>query len=312
MHGHTFADHQHDHVFLGAYHDRNARRTHWVILLTAVMMVGEITAGMLFGSMALLADGWHMATHAGALAITAFAYAFARRYARDARFTFGTGKVGELAGFASAIALGVTALLIGWESVERLIDPVPIAFGEAITVAVLGLAVNLASAWLLAGGGHDHHHGHAHEHHHHHDHQDQNLRAAYLHVLADALTSVLAIVALVVGRYLGWVWMDPVVGVVGALVIGRWAYGLLRDTAAVLLDAGADPRLAERVRGAIERGGDRISDLHLWRVGPGRHAAIIALVTSEPRDPEHYRTRVSDWPELAHVTVEVHRCSAPH
>lgn len=311
MHSHTIADHQHDHVFLGADHDRNARRTHWVILLTGLMMVGEITAGMLFGSMALLADGWHMATHTGALAITAVAYWFARRHARDARFTFGTGKVGELAGFASAIALGLTALLIGWESVERLIDPVSIAFEEAITVAVLGLAVNLASAWLLAGGG-SHHHDHAHPHDHQHGHEDQNLRAAYLHVLADALTSVLAIVALVVGRYLGWVWMDPVVGIVGALVIGRWAYGLLRDTAAVLLDAGADPRLAERVRGAIERGGDRISDLHLWRVGPGRHAAIVALVTAEPREPEHYRRRVADWPELAHVTVEVHRCYGPH
>jgi cation diffusion facilitator family transporter len=223
----------HDHVFLGAAHDANARRTLWVVWLTAVMMVGEIAAGYWTGSMALLADGFHMATHAGALAVAAAAYAYARRHAHSAAYSFGTGKVGDLAGFASAMVLGLIALGIGVESVLRLFEPIKVAFGEATIVAVLGLAVNLISAALLSGGhhhGHAHHHDHHHDPDHHHDHHrghDNNLRSAYMHVLADALTSVLAIAALLAGRYLGWAWMDPAMGIVGAVVIARWSWTLM-------------------------------------------------------------------------------------
>ena len=224
----------HDHHFLGSSHDANARKTLWVVALTAVMMVGEIIAGTVFGSMALLADGFHMATHAGALAVAAGAYAYAKRHADNRRFSFGTGKVGDLAGFASALVLGIVAVGIAGESVGRLFDPRPVAFSQATLVAVLGLAVNLVSALLLAGGGHHHHH-HGHHHHDDHDdhdhghgqnHRDNNLRSAYFHVLADALTSVLAIIALVAGRYLGWVWLDPLMGIVGAIVIARWSWSL--------------------------------------------------------------------------------------
>jgi cation diffusion facilitator family transporter len=211
------------HDYLGAQHDENARRTRWVVALTAVMMVGEIVAGYATGSMALLADGFHMATHAGALGVAALAYSYARRHARNPRFSFGTGKVGDLAGFASALILGVFALGIAVESVARLMQPIQVDFGDATLVAVLGLIVNLVSALMLSGGGSHHHHHHQDDGHHHH-HQDNNLRAAYLHVLADALTSVMAIAALVAGRYLGWVWLDPVVGIVGALVIARWSW----------------------------------------------------------------------------------------
>src|SRR5918998_3034419 len=257
MHSHTLNHWQHDHVFLGGHHDRHERRTWLVVGLTAAMMVAEIVAGTIFGSMALVADGWHMSTHAAALAIAALAYRFARKHAHDPRFSFGTGKVGELAAFSSAIILAVIALLIGYESLMRLMAPVPIQFGEATVVAVIGLAVNLASAWLLAGDHHhhghhhhdhghlghrhhhddeDHHHGHAHGDHHQHG-GDTNIRAAYLHVLADALTSVLAIVALLAGRFSGWNWLEPVMGVVGAGVIAQWSWGLIRTAGATLLDA---------------------------------------------------------------------------
>lgn len=268
----------HDHNFLGGAHDENARRTLWVVALTAVMMVGEIVAGVIYGSMALLADGLHMATHAGALAVSAGAYAYAKRHAANRRFTFGTGKVGDLAGFASALVLGVVAIGIAWESVGRLIEPTSVAFGQATVVAVIGLAVNLVSAMLLAGGGHRHHHGHDHDHGHaHHGHGDNNLRSAYFHVLADALTSVLAIVALVAGRYLGWVWLDPAMGIVGAIVIARWSWSLMRDTAAVLLDT-TDNAIEAEVREMVEGPGDaRITDLHVWRVGPEAHAAIVSV-----------------------------------
>ena len=302
----------HHHVFLGADHDANARRTLWVVLLTAVMMVAEIAAGLVFGSMALLADGLHMATHAGALAVAAGAYAFARRHAQDPRFTFGTGKIGDLAGFASALVLGVVALGIAAESIQRLITPGAVAFGPATLVAVLGLVVNLASAWLLAGGtGHHHHaHDHAHEHHgpDHHGHgpdgQDTNLRAAYTHVLADALTSILAIAALLAGRFLGLVWLDPVIGVMGAAVIARWSWLLMRDASAMLLDV-ADPALAARIGQLIERPGDaRIADLHVWRVGPAAHAAIVSVVAAPAVDGEAIRARLGPVRELAHLTVE--------
>ncbi len=304
---------KHEHVFLGEAHDRNARRTFAVIALTAVMMVGEIVAGYLFGSMALLADGFHMATHAGALTITAVAYAYARRHARDERFAFGTGKMGELAGYTSAVVLAVVALMIAFESALRLTAPVPIRFDEAIAVAALGLLVNIASAWLLHDGGHhdhghDHHHGHDDDHHRH-DHHDHNLRAAYFHVLADALTSVLAIAGLLAGRFYGWLWMDALMGIVGAVVIARWSWSLLRGSGAVLLDARADASLAGKVRALLERDGDRIADLHLWRVGPGHMALIVSLVSAKPQAPTLYKARLAALPGLSHVTVEVHQGS---
>ncbi|MCW1428844.1 CDF family Co(II)/Ni(II) efflux transporter DmeF [Novosphingobium sp. JCM 18896] len=302
----------HDHVFLAAAHDDHARRTRWVVVLTALMMVGEILAGYWTGSMALLADGFHMATHAGALAVAAAAYAYARRHARDPGFSFGTGKVGDLAGFASAMALGLIALGIGVESVMRLFAPITVAFGEATLIAVVGLAVNLISAALLSGGHHHHHHhhhhhGHGHDHGHHHGHShggDNNLRSAYVHVLADALTSVLAIAALLAGRYLGWQWMDPVMGLVGAVVIARWSWTLMRDTAAVLLDR-TDDHVAEEVRELVEAPGDaRLADLHVWRVGPEAHAAIVSVVAQAGVTRDTISARLAPVHELAHVTIE--------
>jgi cation diffusion facilitator family transporter len=286
----------HDHDFLGSSHDRNAKRTMWVVALTAVMMVGEIAAGLVTGSMALLADGFHMATHAGALAVAAAAYRYAKRHVGNPRFTFGTGKVGDLAGFASALVLGVIALGIALESGMRLFDPVKVDFGDAILVAIGGLVVNLVSAALLSHG-HDHHDPDQDQH----DHHDHNLRAAYMHVLADALTSVLAIVALLSGRYLGWVWLDPVIGIVGALVIARWSLVLMRQTAAVLLDA-SNERLIGKVREAVEQPGDAtVVDLHIWRVGPGAHAAIVSA-TGVPAVT--LRQRVCRIHGIAHLTVE--------
>jgi len=317
---HSVEDLKHDHVFLGADHERNERKVWLVIALTAAMMVAEIVAGSLFGSMALTADGWHMSTHAGAMLIAALAYLYARRQARNPRYTFGTGKLGDLAGFASAIVLALIALLIAWESVVRLADPVAIDFDQAIWVAVLGLAVNLVSAWLLRDedhhhdghhgahhhGGHHGHHGHHGGHGHAHRAEDHNLRAAYLHVLADALTSVLAIAALLLGRSYGWVWLDPVMGVVGGLVIARWSWGLIRATATVLLDAQPDDEaLAHEIRRKVETEEDRISDLHVWQVGPGHHAAIVALVTPKPRAPSFYKEKLQGIRDLSHVTVEV-------
>lgn len=307
MASHVHADTlTHNHVFLGRAHDENARRTLWVVMLTAAMMVGEIVAGWAYGSMALLADGFHMATHAGALGVSAAAYAYARRHATSPRFTFGTGKVGDLAGFASALVLGLVALGIAVESVGRLLDPLPVAFGQATLVALIGLVVNVVSALLLSGGHHHgHEHGHAHGHEHDHDHahhgQDNNLRSAYLHVLADALTSVLAIIALIAGSTLGSVWLDPAMGIVGALVIARWSWTLMRETAAVLLDA-ADPALEHEVREHVERGDARITDLHVWRVGPEAHAAIVSV--TGPVDAETVRSRLAPVHELAHLTVE--------
>lgn len=297
--------HYFDHIYLAAGHDRNARRTTWVVALTAVTMLVEIAAGYLTGSMALLADGFHMATHAGALAVAAIAYGYARRHARDARFTFGTGKVGDLAGFASALFLALAALAIAAESINHLFHPGPVDFANATLVAVVGLAVNLVSALLLAEGEH-HHHGHGHDHSHGPGHghgaRDNNLRAAYLHVLADALTSVAAIAALLAGRYLGWVWLDPAVGVAGALVISRWALSLMRDTASVLLDV-AEPQLMARIRTIAEATGARIADLHVWRVGPHAHAAIISIARGTG-DSAAIRTGTLALPGLAHVTVE--------
>jgi len=297
------ADLSHDHIFLGSSHDRNARRTLWVVALTATMMIGEIVAGCLTGSLALLADGCHMATHAGALSVAAAAYAYAKRHARSMRFSFGTGKVGDLAGFASALVLGLVALGIGIESVLRLFQPITVAFGTATWIACVGLAVNIASA-LLLGGGHSHGHDHDHDHHHHHGKgQDNNLRSAYVHVVADALTSVLAIVALLSGRYLGLVWMDPVMGIVGGIVIARWSWTLMRDTAAVLLDI-ADDQVAEEVRELVEAPGDaRITDLHVWRVGPEAHAAIVEVASRVA--PATLRERLKPVHEIAHLTIAI-------
>ena len=406
----------HSHVFLGEGHERAERRTWAVIALCAVMMVAEIVGGMVFGSIALEADGWHMATHAGALLLAALAYRLARRRVDDPRFSFGTGKFGDLAGFTSAIVLAMIALLIGWESAARAVAPVPIDFDEALGIAVIGLLVNVASVWLLGGGEHHHHHGHhhahsghghgeeeqrialpdggalvlaihedgapprfrarfegsararevaveterpggarqsfalvsrgghlesvddipephaftarvrlgspgrlsehavtfeEHAHDHHGAHRDNNLRAAVVHVLADAAVSVLVILGLLLGRYLGWVWMDPLAGIVGASVIAVWSWGLIRDTGSVLLDMNPDPATAEGIRRAVEAEGDRVSDLHLWRLGPGHLGAILSVATDKPREPRFYRERLARFPALSHVTVEVERPPGP-
>jgi len=318
---------RHEHIYLGANHDRNTRRTLWVVVLTAVMMVAEIAVGYFTGSMALLADGFHMATHTGALAIAAGAYVFARRHAHDGRFSFGTGKVGDLAGFASALVLAVIAVGIGGESLWRLASPTVVDFGEAIPIAVVGLIVNIASALLLMDGhhghghGHDHsqaraaahthrghaqHHDHGHEDHHghHHDGHDNNLRSAYLHVVADALTSVLAIAALLAGLYLGWTWLDPVMGVVGAAVIANWSYSLLRTSAAVLLDV-TDAQVAERIQQALEGEPVQIEDLHVWRIGPAARAAIVSVSTSAAITEAQLRGKLAAVNELRHLTLEM-------
>jgi cation diffusion facilitator family transporter len=398
----------HSHVFLGEGHERNERRTWMVIALCSAMMIAEIVGGAMFGSIALIADGLHMSTHASALLLAALAYSYARRHADDRRFTFGTGKLGDLAGFTSAIVLAMIALLIGYEAVSRFIAPIAISFDEAIPIAILGLIVNVASVLLLSGGEHHNHHGHAHDHDDAHDdethriktsrgtlvlaivedgvpprfrlsteggaplladgvmietiraggetqafaladrggylesideipephtftarislrdskqactavfeehhyahgaaHRDNNMRAAIVHVLADAAVSVLVIVGLLLGRFLGWAWMDPVAGLCGAIVIAAWSYGLIRDTGAILLDINPDQGLADRVRTMIEATGDRVTDLHLWRLGPGHMGMILSVMTGTARGPEHYQSLLRRFHALSHVTVEV-------
>jgi cation diffusion facilitator family transporter len=309
----------HDHLFLGARHEQAERRTWMVIVLCTVMMIAEIVGGLLFGSIALVADGLHMSTHASALLLAALAYSFARRHARDQRFSFGTGKFGDLAGFTSAIILAMIALLIGYEAVSRLISPVAIRFNEAIPIAVLGLIVNVASVLLLSGGGHDHGHGlghdagghdahrDAHETAHHAAHRDNNIRAAIIHVLADAGVSLLVIVGLLLGRLFGWVWMDPVAGICGAVVIAAWSYGLIRDTGAILLDMNPDVNMGERMRAVLEVDGDRLTDLHLWRLGPGHLGAIVGVATTTLRGSDYYHRLLGRFSALSHVTVEVQR-----
>ena len=374
---------RHSHVFLGEGHTRAERQAWAVIWLCGAMMALEVVGGILFGSLALVADGLHMSTHASALLLTALAYSYARRHAGDRRFTFGTGKLGDLAGFSSAVILAMIALLIGYEAITRFVHPVPIRFREAIPIAALGLAVNLASAWLLSRGGHHHHHhdrhhdrdahdhgqqphhGHRHSHSpvHHHDHdpehaqghdhyhahgrgrgaegshwmstavfygersspiaehehhpgrhahgsaaasRDNNMRAAIIHVAADAAVSLLVIVGLLLARAFGWLWMDPLAGTVGALVIASWSFGLMRDTAGVLLDMNPDRAVEQSIHCAIEAQGDRLTDLHVWRLGPGHLGAIIAVETNQARSPEFYRTKLSHLPMLSHVTVEIH------
>lgn len=402
---HSDAD-PHSHVFLGDSHERNERRTWMVIALCTVMMAAEIAGGLLFGSIALVADGLHMSTHASALLLAALAYNYARRHAGDSRFSFGTGKLGDLAGFTSAVILASISLLIAYEAVTRLIWPVPIHFSEAIPIAVLGLVVNVASVMLLSGGGrHDHGHGHSHGHGHRahdqahalstgagtvrleifedgapprfrlscadrelaarevvvetlrpggvrqvfvmnacagylessdeipephaftafvdlggerHDvtfaeqehahaaaHRDNNMRAAIVHVLADAAVSLMVIAGLVLGWLLGWAWMDPVVGLLGAVVIAAWAYTLIRDTGAILLDMTPDRAMAERMRAIIEADGDRLTDFHLWRLGPGHLGAILSVATQHPRSAEHYQSLLRRFRSLSHVTVQV-------
>ena len=403
----------HDHLFLGKDHETAERRTWAVIALCTVMMIAEIVGGAMFGSLALIADGLHMSTHAGALLLAALAYTYARKYANDRRFSFGTGKFGDLAGYSSAIVLAMIALLIGYEAVSRLLEPVAISFNEAIPIAVLGLVVNVVSAWLLSGGHHGHSHGHAHGHDHSHDHgdaprrvelggrpldievfednvpprfrvsaqagalaasdftiettrpdgsrqlfvfedrgeylqsrdeipephaflarvrlmqagqaherelefeehdhehgagahhRDNNMRAAVVHVMADAAVSVLVIIGLLLARGFGWLWMDPLAGLVGAIVIANWSVGLLRDTGGILLDRTPDPRMAEKVRDIIEAEGDQVTDLHLWRLGPGHLGAIVCVATAGTRDAAHYRQRLARFADLSHVTVEV-------
>ncbi len=407
----------HDHVFLGAGHDKNERKTWGVIVLCSAMMITEIVGGSLFGSLALVADGLHMSTHAGAMLIAALAYTYARKHANDTRFVFGTGKLGDLAGFSSAIILAMIALLIGYEAIARLLSPVPIQFTEAIPIAVVGLFVNIISAWLLSGGDHHgHSHGHSHgqgqEQHvgheeevrqidtavgvlalsifedgvppvfrivtagegimppvqdltvtttradgarqvfaftrksnfiesttaipephafsavlalegrehtvrfdehdheddeHHVDSRDHNMRAAYIHVIADAAVSVLAIIGLLLAKTFGWLWMDPLAGIVGACVIANWSYGLLRDTGAILMDASADDTLTKKVRSAVETAGDNLIDLHIWRLGPGHFGAVLSVVTKQSqRGPDFYHAILQRVKGLSHITVEVH------
>jgi cation diffusion facilitator family transporter len=340
---------QHDHDFLGAKHGTYERRTWAVVSLTVVMTIAEIGGGAVFGSMALVADGLHMATHVAALSIAAVAYSFARRHVGNDWFSFGTGKLGELAAFASAIILAMVALLIGYESVTRLINPVSIKFAEAIPIAALGLGVNLISVFLLHDHGDEHHHEHGHEHgleddhdhehdhdhgahadrddeydcdahrsnshhrqhpkathdHEHDHHADHNFRAAYFHVLADAFTSVLAIAALSVGAYFGWVWLDPIAGLIGTCVITAWAYSLIRSSSAVLLDSVAGRSRAALIRQRLETDRDRVADLHVWRVGPGHLAVIAVIVTSRARPPDDYKARLAGINGLSHINIEV-------
>ena len=321
MHDHASDGLSHPHIFLGAQHAANERRTFAVVGLTLTMMICEIVGGLLFGSMALIADGLHMSTHAAALGVSAFAYHYARRHAEDPRFAFGTGKVGDLAAFASGLALAIVALFIGYESLQRFFAPEPIHYTEALALAALGLAVNVASAWLLRDS-HDHSHGDDHDHSHaahdhdhdDHDHQhadqDLNLRAAYVHVIADAAVSILVVAALLLARVFGWVWLDPAVGLVGMVVILSWSYGLLRAAGAVLLDMTPDEKLKEAIRSRLETNGDFVSDLHLWRVGPGHRAAMATVVSANPRPTEEHKAQLADLAGLSHLTVEVLKC--PH
>jgi cation diffusion facilitator family transporter len=300
MQQHTVEPWRHSHQYEG-HAARNERNTRWVVVLTVTMMAVEIGAGSYYGSLALLADGWHMGTHAAALSITLIAYYFARRLANDSRFSFGTGKMGVLAGYSSAIVLLLVALLMAFEAVQRLITPHVIQYNEAILVASVGLSVNLFSAYLLRG------HQHVGDHHHHGQGHDHNLKAAYLHVLADALTSVLAIAALLAGKMLGWSWMDAIMGIVGALVITRWSVGLLRETGGILLDRAADEHILQEIRQCLQaEPGTHLVDLHVWKINSNQYAGALTIAAQSPQPVEHYRTHLSAVDELAHITIEVH------
>ena len=308
-------DHDHprpEHVFLGAGHARAETRTRLVAWLTAAFMVVEVVTGILFGSMALLADGVHMATHAAALGMAAGAYWLARRHARDTRFTFGSGKFGDLAAFASALILGLIGLGVGVESVMRLYAPVGIQYTQAIIVAAVGLLVNIVSAFILQEQPHEHSHPHGADHDHAHDHahhRDHNLRAAYMHVIADAATSVLALIALLAGLYFGARWFDPAVGLLGAVMIVRWSWQLARDSALVLLDAEDNPTLANDIRRTLGEMGVKVADLHLWRLGPGHRGLIVSLISPVDRPTEYFReVLASRYASLSHVTIEITVC----
>ena len=295
MHAHTLEKWRHSHDF-SVENVTGERQTQYVLILTAITMFVEIIAGSVFGSMALLADGWHMGTHVAAFMITIFAYRYARKHAKNPAYAFGTGKVSVLGGFASAVALSVVALVMLLESMQRIANPQIIQFNEAIAVAILGLLINIVSAFLLKN---DHHH-------HHHDH---NLKAAYLHVLADGLTSLLAIVALVSGKYFGWNWLDPMMGIVGAIIVTRWSYGLLKQTSPILLDGCIEEEYQSAIKKAIEKDSDnRISDIHIWKVGANHYAAIISLVTHFPKTTDYYKELLSGFKKLSHITIEVNAC----
>jgi len=309
-HGHESGAHDHgiwtrDHVFLGHGHSRAETRARWAAIVTAIFMVVEIVCGLAYHSMALLADGAHMATHVGALGLAAGAYWLARRHSGSGRFTFGSGKFGDLAAFASAIILGLTAIAVAVESVQRIVTPAAVQYGDALLIACIGLAVNLISALILKDGhAHDHSHGHSHGH-------DNNMRAAYVHVLADAATSVLAIVALAAGYYFGLGLLDPLCGLVGAVVIASWSYGLIRDSAMVLLDADADPGMSDEIRNFLQAElKARIPDLHLWRLGPGHRGLIVSLISPDAISAEAVKATLRGrYPDLSHVTVEVAVCA---
>jgi len=302
VHTHRLDRWSHDHVFRQDKRRAGEKRTLLVVVITAVMMVVEIAGGLIYGSMALLADGLHMGSHAAALGLAVFAYVISRRLARDSRFAFGVGKINSLAGFGSAVMLMGFALIMVIESTERLVNPLSIAFDQALIVATVGLVVNGVSAWVLMSTPHEHDHGHGHHH-------DHNLRGAYLHVLADALTSILAIFALLAGKYLGVVQLDPLMGIVGGILVARWSYGLIRDASRVLLDRQANERDIAEVRAAIERNStDRVADLHVWSIGHGILAAEIAIVSDEPRAPDYYKSLIPPQLNVVHATIEVHRC----
>ena len=302
---------QHTHAFGQDQKRPGEFRTIIVIVITGTMMVAEIATGILFGSMALLADGLHMASHAVALSINVFAYIYARRHAHDPRFSFGTGKVNALGGFTGAVLLAIFALIMVGESVERLINPVEIAFNQAIFVAVIGLIVNGASVFILGHQGHGHHHTHGDHGHHDHHHHDHNLRSAYLHVLADALTSLLAIFALLAAKYFGLIWMDPFMGILGAVLVSRWSLGLLRSTSAILLDHQASEEIQKEIREIIEDDGDsRVTDLHIWSIGPNIYSVLISVVAHNPKTPEHYKELIPSELGLMHTNVEVHQWTA--
>ncbi len=293
--------HNHDYVSIN---EKGERRTYYVLVLTLVTMVAEIMAGAIFGSMALLADGWHMGTHAAAFLLTIFAYRYAKKHASNESFSFGTGKVSVLGGFTSAIALGLVASVMLIESLQRLASPEVIQFNEAIMVAIIGLIVNIVSVFLLKDHhSHDHHHGHDHHH-------DHNLKAAYFHVLADALTSLLAIVALIFGKYFGLNWLDALMGIVGAVIITRWSYGLIKQTGPILLDSSIEPGYRQQIVSTLEADGDnKITDIHVWKVSADHYAGIISLGTPQPKPADYYKQLLAKYDKLSHLTVEVNQYS---
>jgi cation diffusion facilitator family transporter len=303
MHDKTVEKWSHHHDYSIDSH-RAEKQTYYVLILTLITMIAEIIAGTVYGSMALLADGWHMATHVCAFVITLFAYHYARKHATNPNYAFGTGKVNVLGGYTSAIALGLVALVMVIESTIRFFEPHSIQFNQAIIVAIIGLLVNVASVFLLKDNHSHDHHGHDHAHS-----EDHNLKAAYLHVLADALTSILAIAALIAGKLLGWYWLDPLMGIIGAIIISRWSYGLIKQTSPILLDANVEANYRQTIINTIEQHADnRISDLHVWQLGPHDYAAIIAIVTDNPQTPEHYKALLTNIDHLSHITIEINPC----